>query len=244
MIPSILSILILFSGSMGYLFFYDKQTFNDICFTISFNCIYCFSYAQIKCNQLARFIQYYVQKISKIICAPELKSNKRVEFVKNGVVIYECVLNEHNKLMNSICVPSDYDFVIWLNNDENNTILHKIIDSSTELNNFNCDHEHEHVFYKFINSEIIINDTKKFNIHFKTEKYNYLMKDNVINKEFIIYFLNKHYKEHLGNMTNYELSNMKYKINIIDHNVNCIELENDKVLKFNKHNYEITNNTQ
>lgn len=243
MIPSILSILILFSGSMGYFYFYDKKTFNDICFTISFNCIYCFSYVQIKCNQVARFIQYYIQKISKKLCILENKSNKRIEFVKNGVIIYEGVLNENNKNMNSICIPNDYDFVIWMNNDENNTTLHKMFESSTELNNLNWGHELEHVFYKFINSEIIINDTKKFNIHFKTDKYNYLMKDNVINKEFIIYFLNKHYKEYLGNMTNDELNNMKYKINIIDHNVNCIELENDKVLKFNKHNYEISNNT-
>lgn len=246
MISSILSILILFSGSMGYFYLYDINTFNNICFTISFNCIYYFSYFQIKCSQCKRFAQPYIQKTILTLTTflnqtsyqfgSQPNTNKRVEFVKNGIVIYECDAN--NMDLNSIHIPNDYDFIIWLNNDENNVTLHKIFENPKNNNIIN-DFDYEHILYKFINTEIIINDTNKFNIHFKTEKYNYLMKDNVINKDFIIYFLNKHYKENLGNMNDEELSNMKYKINIIDHNVNFIELENDKILKFNKQHYEI-----
>ena len=242
MIPSILSILILFSGSMGYLYFYDINTFNDVCFTISFNCIYAFSYFQIKCNQCKRFMQPHLQKAICFIGSfmypndsIRLSKQKRVEFVKDGIVIHESDVTNINEL-SSLKIPKEYDFIIWMDNDENNNMLHKIIDNTSENES-----DYEHVLYKFINTEIIINDTKKFNIHFKTEKYNYLMKDNVINKDFIIYFLNKHYKEQLGAMNHEELNNMKYKIKIIDHNVNLIELENDKVLKFNKHDYEIKN---
>jgi hypothetical protein len=241
MIPSILSILILFSGTMGYFYIYDKNTFNNVCFTISYNCIYGFSYGQIKFNQFNRFLKPYIQKgllMIRKMCSTtnsplesSSKTNQRVEFVKNGLVIYECSVNDYNSMKN------DYDFMIWMSNDVNNTTIHKIFGTiPNDLHSYEC----EHIFYKFINSEIIINDTNKFNIHFKTEKYNYLIKDNIINKDFIIYFLNKHYKENLGTMNKEELNNIKYKINIIDHNVNFIELENDKVLKLNKNDYDIS----
>lgn len=247
MIPTILSILFISSSVMVYFYFYDKSTFNNICFTVSYNCVYYFSYCQIKLNQFVRFAQPYIRTMINTISNSHfvlpLKTNKRVEFVKNGLIIYECDINaDINTDYKSMCVPNDYDFMIWMNNDENNNIVHKMFEkTSTEIPNNLHDYECEHIYYKFINSEIIINDTNKFNIHFKTEKYNYLVKDNVINKDFIIYFLNKHYKEKLGAMSEEELSNMKYKLNIIDHNVNLIEVENTSVLKFNKHDYEISN---
>ena len=73
-------------------------------------------------------------------------------------------------------------------------------------------------------TEITIDD-KKIILHFTTDKYNYLIVNNNIDKYFINYFLKTHYSELVK-----DLEIEKYIIRIVDHNVNIIEFDNTKTL--------------
>jgi len=91
----------------------------------------------------------------------------------------------------------------------------------------------EQADYKFIMTEITVKD-KKLVIHFTNDKYNYLIVDNKLNKNFINYFLKTHYNDLVED---FEIEN--YSIKIIDHNVNIIEFDSTKSLLINKTGYEI-----
>ena len=91
----------------------------------------------------------------------------------------------------------------------------------------------EQADYKFIMTEISIAD-KKIVVHFTTDKYNYLIVHNKLDKDFISYFLKTHYIELIKDL---ELEN--YIIKIIDDNVNVVEFGNTRSLLINKTGYEI-----
>ena len=93
--------------------------------------------------------------------------------------------------------------------------------------------EHKQANYKFIMTEITIDD-KKFLIYFTTDKYNYLIVNNNIDKYFIDYFLKTHYSELVKDL---EIEN--YIIRIVDHNVNIIEFDNSKTLIIKETEYLI-----
>ena len=82
-------------------------------------------------------------------------------------------------------------------------------------------------------TEISIAD-KKIVVHFTTDKYNYLIVHNKLDKDFISYFLKTHYIELIKDL---ELEN--YIIKIIDDNVNVVEFGNTRSLLINKTGYEI-----
>jgi hypothetical protein len=93
--------------------------------------------------------------------------------------------------------------------------------------------EHKQANYKFIMTEITIDD-KKFLIYFTTDKYNYLIVNNNIDKHFINYFLKTHYNDLVKDL---EIEN--YTIRIVDHNVNITEFDSSKTLIIKETEYVI-----
>ena len=93
--------------------------------------------------------------------------------------------------------------------------------------------QHKQADYKFIMTEITIDD-KKFLIYFTTDKYNYLIVNNNIDKYFIDYFLKTHYNELVK-----DLEIEKYTIRIVDHNVNIIEFDSSQTLIIKETEYVI-----
>jgi len=93
--------------------------------------------------------------------------------------------------------------------------------------------QHKQADYKFIMTEITIDD-KKIVVHFTTDKYNYLIVNNNINKYFINYFLKTHYNDLVKDL---EIEN--YSIRIVDHNVNIVEFDSSKTLIIKETEYLI-----
>ena len=93
--------------------------------------------------------------------------------------------------------------------------------------------QHKQADYKFIMTEIIIDD-KKFLIYFTTNNYNYLIVNNNIDKHFINYFLKTHYNDLVKDL---EIEN--YTIRIVDHNVNITEFDSSKTLIIKETEYLI-----
>jgi hypothetical protein len=121
-------------------------------------------------------------------------------------------------------------------NEEHN-LDYKIIIRFNKILDWEYDYyellEHKQANYKFIMTEITIDD-KKFLIYFTTDKYNYLIVNNNIDKYFINYFLKTHYNDLVKDL---EIEN--YTIRIVDHNVNIIEFDSSKTLIIKETGYEI-----
>ena len=116
------------------------------------------------------------------------------------------------------------------NNDNNNN------------NNNNDNSDNQFIFgkpvsYKFILFEIIIGDLS-INIDLNS-KNNYLLYGNKIDKDFILYFLNKYHKEEIKNLDETTINN--YKIRLIDENINMNEYDSNAIIFIDKHKYNIVN---
>jgi hypothetical protein len=163
---------------------------------------------------------------------------------KNNITIYAKSVPVLNNLLTYM--NTDNTIYTYTNVNNNLTICSKYYREKNMFHkiiiNFTPDNEEkknietsniEEADYKFIMTEITIGD-KKFVIHFTTDKYNYLMVTNGFDSEFIGYFLKTHYSEMIK-----DLEIEKYRIKIIDHNVNIIEFDNTQLLYIDKNDYNI-----
>jgi len=189
----------------------------NLIYSISYNSIYYYSKLQLGFIKTQKNITSYAKSVPVL--------NNLLTYMKPNTNsdIYTYT-NVHNDL--TICSKFneeqnvDYKLILHYNPDDEKI---KYIESLKV----------EQADYKFIMTEISIAD-KKIVIHFTTDKYNYLIVHNKLDKDFIIYFLKTHYSELIKDL---ELEN--YIIKIIDDNVNVVEFGNTRSLLINKTGYEI-----
>jgi len=152
-----------------------------------------------------------------------------IEFVKNGDIVYNCI--KDSQFYNT----NEYDFIV------DTEFVNKVIYSTLPIEFKKEDEIIPSV--KFIMVELIVDD-ESLNIKFSTNEYNYAVIDNKINKDFITYFIRKHYLNEIYNdihNTNmYNLTN--YILKIIDNKANVIFVKNDETLVFKENTYIIENN--
>ena len=160
----------------------------------------------------------------------QTRNIENIEVVKNGEIVNRITLDDFIKLHenneNNENNNLQYDFVIYSDFNNNDDIcVNKVIlrnDKNYDLQNLKyCE-----TGYKFIMFEIIISDVP-ISINLSTEKYNYLVIDNVIDKDFFKYYLKKYHHNIYSKLDNIDLDS--YKIKIIDHNINILEFS-DKPL--------------
>ena len=127
----------------------------------------------------------------------------------------------------------DDNYSIYIYSDvkrkiENNCINKIILHSQPFL------YDYEISNIKFILFEVKITD-KLFKIDLKTDKYNFYIVNNIIDKRFLLYFLINYQYCKLNNINDIE----KIDVKIIDHNVNIKELEitNTKFITIKKDDY-------
>jgi len=158
-----------------------------------------------KVQQIYNSIQFFVTKDSKNV----------YEFVKDGEIIVSFTEQEINCTDFEVPSENSYDFFVF--SDFKNKCVVKTIhrdilsaQSPTILSK-----------NKFILSEITLGidegDDKTIKISFSTDKYNYLAKNNIIDKKFLKYFMKKHYLNEIENTDVNLLQN--YKLKIIDSDV-------------------------
>ena len=114
-------------------------------------------------------------------------SEKCIEYVKNGSIIYSCTKKdyEYRRVV-------DYDFIVYTSNQDK-IIYYK------EPNDFSRTAEPSSI--KFLLVEISFKNNEKLGLKFKDDKknYNYMIAGNRIDKGFLTYFLRKHYLEEIYN---------------------------------------------
>ena len=168
-----------------------------------------------------------------------IKSKNTVsEYVKtapffNNLLTY---INPYSNLDINTYTIVNNNLTIFSKFNEEENLDYKIIlhfEPTSEKKKYIESLEYNQANYKFIMTEITMDD-KKIVVHFTTDKYNYLIVNNKLDKDFIIYFLKTHYNELVK-----DLETENYTIKIIDHNVNIVELTNTTTLLINKTGYEI-----
>jgi hypothetical protein len=191
---------------------------KSIAITFGYNILYFFSYLQIKYNYLHKML------ISDV-------GNKEVlnvdlfDICMNTIInIKMCNLKMYNLKNES------YDCMI-ITKDVGIHPYDKII--IQEKYNFPLELKWNNVKYKFVSLIVIILDiTESYDIKLHSKTENYYIVGNVIDKNFIKYYLVKYYKYKI-------LKDISYKLQLIDQNVKINVLSMDKKINLLENNYEI-----
>ena len=165
-----------------------------------------------------------------------LKDSYDIEFIKDC----ECILHTTKEKCLSIInndeleyYPDEADFVIYTEFDINKNIYNKKIILYKDFFTLSeKDFIMEESDVQFLLSEIVVNDAR-IKIDFKTDKENYYIINNKINKMVALYLLPR-IKSSSITITSFD----DFEISILDHIANEIELK-DKELTIQKDSYNI-----
>jgi len=180
-------------------------------FQLSYYFIYCYTKIELLCKPKFNLLTSYI-KTKKKNCT-------YCEYVKDGVV------TTHHPI-------EKCDFVLY-SDSTNNIITNKIIqtiEQITEPTTYEISNE------KFIMVEITIED-KTIPLKFSNEYVNYYIVGNSFDNKFMFFFLTQHYSEFYKNK---ELLINKYKLKIIDSNVEIKELDETCSIIITKDGYNIS----
>jgi hypothetical protein len=187
---------------------------KSIATIFGYNILYFVSYWQIKYNNL---------------------HDKLIYDVKYDQVLYADLYNESNGIKNK----KMSDYFNWRNESYDCIIITKDIGIHPydklifqNFSNFPAEFIWNSVKYKFLSLIIIISEDETYDIKLHNKKENYYIIGNVIDKNFIKYYLEKYYKIKITSDISYivQLIDQNVKINILEMNKKITLLENDYVI--------------
>ena len=197
------------------------NTYNRFLMNVMYYSIYMFSKIQHTTNK------YIVGPITSFLNQYSISFNdKNIQFIYEDEVI--CVTNTKRMLED---IPYLYDFIIYTIKNEITT-LKKLIHGGPIDDKFVCEMSN----IKFILVEIEF-DNVTLKIDFNpNQRDNYYVVGNIFNTTFIRYLLNTYYIV--------DTLPDKYKLKIIDHSVNWIEVDETKAVKIEMDGYLVISNNQ
>lgn len=229
-----------------------NNTLNGLqhqCVYLGYNVLYFYSLVHINVNKIIRLFSPYISVVY-IALINVLTENKlldkpqrviTISIYKDGQIVNNINVNKNDKHIydlqtNTIGEPINnynYDFVIVTDNPKQTEYVNKI--HYTQIPNLFDDYKHSNI--KFLSVELTYNNTTH-TINLKNEKENYYIVDNVFNANFFKYYL--------INVLNVEIdaNQFDYKVSVIDHNVNMVELTSNDYLIMNENDYNIYNTNE
>ena len=220
-------------GLHKYLVWNHSHEYDNFRFSCGYFAIYYFTKAQMLCMNIYSYMMEMIDPILKsdffIDHFPEIKETVDLyEFIKEGDIFDFCPYKE---LINRSDYPKEFDFIIYSKIDKkdvyNNKIYSYIPTKIDEIIKTN---------YQFMLCEITIKD-ETFKIDLATNKHNYYIVDNVIDKHFIIYFLKRFLPCIFERCEMEDIEDYRFKI--IDQNIVMKEMDQHSKLIFCLDNYEI-----
>ena len=203
----------------------------DLFAKISYELMWAFSYVEI---MITRIYNYTILPIKQSSLFKSIKGivsdDATISFVKNGDVIHKS-----NK-EDTYWVKDDYDFLV--DTSKYHQVLHKCVPNDFE--------DYTLSSVEFIISELCIGG-EKMQIKFtnKHDHYTYAIVDNVIDVNFLMYFIRKHYHDKFCEKFNIPVTQLVegYALKIMDNNVNTITIRENQSLCYLKNSYVITEMT-
>jgi hypothetical protein len=202
-----------------------KNTLQNIGIKTAYNIIYFYGVCQIKCNQIYNYIFPFLKKYN--ICS-SIKDEPKTEVEIFNITTNKIVLKreyDEDFLKMEILNP-----VVILISEPSNINKKILYDIEPEI----CKFEPSDI--TFIALYLNYNDVR-YHINLKTDKYNYYLVGNVINKLFLQYYINV-----ILNNINFVIDDEKsYSLELMDHEVNMIYLDITQFIVIEKNGYRINN---
>jgi hypothetical protein len=250
-----ISLIILTIAFYEFLKTYNENLFNEIRNNVKslgikfiYNLIYIYSFAQIKYNQLYNyalpFFNYPKKDCINIETRVELFNTEMhlcSIFDKKYFEPFEKLTDLSQELSNTINIQKfnkNLIIISELSNATNTTnkCINKKIICSLDLEN--CDRKFVASEITFIALYLNYNDVR-YNINLKTDNFNYYLVGNVINLDFLRYYVK--YVLNDPAFIIKDTDTASYKLELMDHNVNMIELNAEQSIIIEKNGYNITN---
>jgi hypothetical protein len=200
---------------------YHKETYQLYLFVLSYNTIYLLSKLQIFLNKIMKSKQ--IEVISNQIEDMMNHEKGDIDVIKYNDVIFQI---NHEKLYSYI--PLYHDFIIYVDKNSIKPYNKMIYYNVNEIPCF----EYEMCDYHFVSLNVSINN-KKYKLHLHNEKENYYLVNNKINSMFICYLLKK---QHGIDIDSFDI---KYTLEIMDHNINIKTITEKEEIIFNKKDYTV-----
>ena len=205
---------------------------------LGYNLVYCYSLAQIKYNK----IKYVVNTLSNTIINTLINSSK-ITILKKEKIYIITTYDSGSKVNELILNLNDsLDIVSWKMENGRDTFDLIIVsdkkDGSEQINYIHYTEfpqildDYKHSTIKFFSVELEYKEAIH-SIELTNENYNHYIVNNVLNKVFFKYYLT--------NVLNIEIdkNTFDYKLSVIDHNVNIVELTQNDSLIIKENNYEL-----
>jgi len=186
----------------------------------------------IKDKKLISFIHQFFQIKTRNIDVSN-NNNTMFEFIKNGDIINRTV-----SLNNNLIDEDKYDFVI-LSNDSTN--YKKILQKRDALSNIsNISMIPSNVKFMIFQLNIPFfnqyDNESLFDLHLSNTKYNFLLDNNRINKDFLLFFINNYYSSEIVNIQHLN----GCEVRLMDKNINLLSVNLDKqYIHIYENNYEV-----
>jgi len=216
----------------------DKITniISNILISLGYKGIYCYSIIQIKLEKIIKAINPHVKKIYDLFS--DSNNNKtQIEIIcKNGNIKKKIDVTKSLKeiKLEEIKDKINDNFELIVISSNNNEL-------SNSKNKICCSNISNEISYdisniKFINLSITHNNNT-YNIDLKNNNENYYVVNNKINSSFLKYYLVNVLKVDINN-------NFNYKLQLMDHEVNILHLDESHDIVIEKNNYRIENNNK
>jgi hypothetical protein len=195
---------------------------------ISYELMWVFSYVEI---MVTRIYNHTILPIKQSSIFKSIKGvvgdDETIFFVKNGDVIHKS-----NK-EDTYWFKQDFDFLV--DTSKYHQVMYKCVPNDFEIYTLSS--------VEFIMSELCISG-EKLQIRFtnKHDDYTYAIVDNVIDVNFLMYFIRKHYHDKFCEKFNIPVTKLVegYALKIMDNNVNTITICENQSLCYLKDSYVIT----
>lgn len=213
------------------------KPFSNTLIVLGYNCIYVYSCLQIKCYKISIIVMPYITRLITILMhynwLNQSFDNKLsiIHFYHNNVINAEALIEINNNTESfNVTPPLTYDYIICMDktfvNPVNIMCYNKVPNNLLyELSNV-----------RFLSIKIICNN-KTYNVVLKTDDYNYYVVNNVIDVQFIQYYITHVLKE----LTYFE--DFKYSLELLDNDINILSLNQTHKIIIKKDTYEIINET-
>jgi hypothetical protein len=201
--------------------------FFKISYAIIYNAMYAFSLCQIKYNG---FVKYASAPDSSV----DNNAVPQIEFITRGVKVDIADVKNMLTFLQSDSGElrmGEHSFLILIStiNGVHNKLM---LQTGDKL----CT-DPELTEYSFISIELVFDDDVNQTAHkilLKVGDDNYYVVGNVIDAEFITYYMHKYLKLKLENYS------QKYTLNVVDGNVNCFSMTQDDRMLLKKNEYTLS----
>jgi len=200
----------------------------DLFAKFSYELLWVFSYVEI---MVTRIYNHTILPIKQSIIFKSIKGlvgdDATICFVKNGDVIHKSSKED------TYWFKDDFDFLV--DASKYHQVLHKCVPNDFEIYTLSS--------VEFIMSELCVgNDKLQIKFTNKHEGYTYAIVDNVIDVNFLMYFIRKHYHDKFCDKFNMPVTQLVegYALKIMDNNVNTITIRENHSLCYLKDSYVIT----